>query len=319
MLNRIFKINVLLVFALAFIMTACQKENLDELTTENFTNESEMGQRGPKGKKGQQKGPKCFKPVFPFTFNFSDGTSATVADKDEAKAALEAWKEANPDATERPSIAMPYDVELKDGTIVTIETEEDLAALKEGCEGPGDRGPKCFKPIFPITFNFSDGTSATVADKDEAKAALEAWKEANPDATERPSIAMPYDVELKDGTIVTIASEEDLAALKETCGPRPGGHHGPKCFKPIFPITFNFSDGTSATVADKDEAKAALQAWKEANPDATERPTIAMPYDVELQDGTVVTIASEEDLTALKEGCQAQGGGRPGGGRPGGN
>ena len=44
-----------------------------------------------------------------------------------------AWKEANPDAEERPSIAMPYDVELKDGTIVTIESEDDLIALFEDC------------------------------------------------------------------------------------------------------------------------------------------------------------------------------------------
>ena len=58
-----------------------------------------------------------------------------------------------------------------------------------------------------------------------------------------------------------VTSEEDLAALKETCGDNRGGR-GKKCFKPVFPLTINFPDGTSATVADKDEAKAAKKAFK---------------------------------------------------------
>ena len=313
MSSRIFNLNALLVLAFAFILTACQKENLNELT-ENFTDPTEMGERGPKGKKGHKR-PKCFKHVFPVTFNFPDGSSETVADKDEAKAALDAWKAANPDATERPKIAMPFDVMLRDSSIITIATEEDLAALKESCEGQkGPRKPHCFKPVFPFTINFPDGSTATVNNKEEADAAKKAWKEANPDATERPTIAIPFDVMLRDSSVITIATEEDLAALKERCedmrGPR-----GPRCFKPVFPFTLNFADGTSATVADKDEAKAALDAWKAANPDATEKPTIAFPHDVELKDGTVVTLEKQEDLEALKEGCEGPRGGK----RPGGN
>ena len=62
---------------------------------------------------------------------------------------------------------------------------------------------------------------------------------------------MPFDVQLRDSSIVTIASEEDLAALKETCGEGGRGGRGQRCFKPVFPITINFPDGTSATVADR--------------------------------------------------------------------
>lgn len=305
MLNRIFKFTTLAALAFVFVMTSCQKENLEELTTENFTAQAERGgqkgERGPKGKKGS----KCFTPVFPITINFPDGSSATVADKDEAKAAKDEYKAANPDATERPSIAMPFDVMLKDGSVSTISSEEDLAALRETCGdrgGRGKRGGKCFKPVFPITINFPDGSSATVADKDEAKATKDEYKAANPDATERPTIAMPFDVMLKDSTVITIASEEDLAALKETCGDNRGGR-GKRCFKPVFPLTINFPDGSSATVADRDEAKAAKRAFKAANPDNTEKPTIAYPYDVELADGTTSTVTSDEDVAALKESC----------------
>lgn len=311
MLNKIVKFSTLAALALVFVMTSCQKENLEDFTTENFTDSTEAEDRnGKRGKKGQ-KGGKCFSPVFPITINFPDGSSATVADRAEAKAAKDAYKEANPETTERPTIAMPFDVILKDSSTLTIASEEDLEALKETCgerggKGKrGKRGRKCFKPVFPITINFPDGSSATVADKAEAEAAKDAYKDANPDATERPTIAMPFDVMLRDSSILTIASEEDLAGLKETCGDRSGkGKRGKRCFKPVFPLTINFPDGTSATVADRAEAKAAKEAFKSANPDNTERPTLAYPYEVELADGTTTTVNSDEEVAALKESCR---------------
>ncbi|MFK7982093.1 MAG: hypothetical protein AB8G86_19085, partial [Saprospiraceae bacterium] len=154
-----------------------------------------------------------------------------------------------------------------------------------------------------------------VADKEAAKAAKTAYKEANPDSEERPTIAMPFDVQLRDSSTLTIASEEDLAALKETCGKngRGGkgkhGGRGGKCFTPVFPITINFPDGTTTTVADKAEAKAAKNAFKAANPENEERPNIAFPYDIKLADGTTVTVESDEEVTALKESCESKKGG----------
>ena len=132
---------------------------------------------------------------------------------------------------------------------------------------------------------------------------------------------MPFDVQLRDSSIVTIASEEDLAALKETCGEGGRGGRGQRCFKPVFPFTINFPDGTAATVNDRAEAKAAAEAFKTANPDNEERPSIAFPYDVELADGTTVTVENEEAVAALKESCEGESGkrGGRGNGGPGGN
>ena len=197
------------------IVTLTSQDELDELRASCGEGRGRGGRRG-----------KCFKPIFPITLNFADGTSATVNDKEEAKAAKEAWKAANPDATERPSIAMPFDVQLKDSTIVSITSQEDLDALKETCASRGGRGGKCFKPVFPLSLTFEDGSSVDVADRAAAKEAVEAWKEANPDATERPTIAFPYEVELADGSIVTVENEEAETALKEDCGPRKGGRSG---------------------------------------------------------------------------------------------
>lgn len=336
MLNRIFKISTLFAFALVFVMTSCQKENLDELTTENFTQQAESREGGQKGMKGKGKrSGKCFTPVFPITINFPDGSSAEVADTEAAKAAKDAFKAANPDTEDRPTINIPFDVQLKDSFILTISSDEDLAALKETCGerggkgNKGGRGGKCFKPVFPFTINFPDGSAVEVADKEAAKAAKSAYKEANPDSEERPTIAMPFDVQLRDSSTLTITSEEDLAALKETCGERGGkgnkGGRGQRCFKTVFPLTINFPDGSAVEVADREAAKAAKEAFKTANPDSEERPSIAFPYDVELADGTTVTVESDEEVAALKESCEGERdergdrGNREQGGRPGGN
>ncbi len=225
MLNRIFKFSTLIALALVFVLTSCDKENLDELTTENFTTQAENRQDGERSGKGKRngkgkRGGKCFTPVFPITLNFPDGTGTEVADKEAAKEAKTTWKEANPDSEERPTIAMPFDVLLKDSSTLTITSEEDLAALRATCgEGKGGRGKgkRCFKPVFPFTINFPDGTATEVADRAAAKAAKKAWKEANPDSEERPTIAYPYDVELADGTTATVTNDEEVAALKASC------------------------------------------------------------------------------------------------------
>jgi len=173
----------------------------------------------------------------------------------------------------------------------------------------GKRGDKCYTTVYPLTINFPDGSAVEVADKAAAKEAKAAYKTANPDSEEKPTIAMPFDVQLKDSTIVTIASEEDLAALKETCGGGKGnrGEKGGNCYTVVYPLTINFPDGTSATVADKAEEKAAKKAFKAANPDNKERSTIAFPYEVTLADETIVTVESDEDVAALKENCEAEG------------
>lgn len=226
MLNQISKLSLFFVFAIAMIVTSCDKEGIDELT-QNFTVDTEQtaekASGGDKENKGRR-GSKCFKPIYPVTIAFADGTTATVEDKAAKKAAVEAWRAANPDATERPSLVFPFDVQLRDSSVVTLDSEEALATLKETCGGGkggnrGGRGNKCFKPVYPITIVLPDGTTATVEDKAGKRAAIQAWKEANPDAEGRikATAGFPLTVELADETQVTLNSQEELDALKETC------------------------------------------------------------------------------------------------------
>ena len=233
MLNQISKLSLFFVLAIAMIVTSCEKEGIDELT-ENFTTDTEQTVENARAKRGGQQGNRggrgnnCFSTVFPVTIAFADGTTAMVDDKEAAKAAVQAWKEANPDAEERPSIAFPYDVQLRDSSVVTVDSEETLAALKETCSGDngsrggnrgdrGDRGNNCFQAVYPITIVLPDGASTMVEDKAAKRAAVQAWKEVNPDAEAKATIGFPLTVELADATQMTLNSQEELAALKETC------------------------------------------------------------------------------------------------------
>lgn len=338
MLNQISKLSLLVVLAIAFVFTSCEKENLEELTS-NYTVDTEAstdlaiaqrggGQNGPQGERGQLD--KCFELVFPLSISFPDGATATAADQDALKELKTTWKEANPDAEERPTLVFPVQITQED-TIIDIADAEALKAAKEACGGRGgngnrggnhgNRGGKCFQTIYPITYNLPDGTVIEVADRAAAKEALQAWKEANPDAEERPTIAFPYNVQLQDSSIVAVTSQEEVDALREACQGERGGRGADRgeggrgdrdgrggrqdaCFDLVYPYTITI-DGVATAIEDRAGKKAALMAWKEANPDATEKPSVALvfPVTVELADESTMNIADQAALDALKETC----------------
>ena len=261
MLNQISKLSLLVVLAIAFVFTSCEKENVEELTS-NYTVDTESttdldlamrggGEKGSRGERGNngRRGGKCLQVVYPLTYNLPDGTVIEVADRAAAKEALQAWKEANPDAEERPTIAFPYDVQLQDSSIVAVTSQEEIDALKEACQSEsgdrgnrgdkgdrgnrGDRGDRgnrggdrngrsgrnaCFSLVYPYTIDI-DGTTTTIEDRAGKKTAIMAWKEANPDATEKPSVAVvfPLTVELEDDSTMEIADQAALDALKASC------------------------------------------------------------------------------------------------------
>ena len=318
MLNQISKLSLLVVFAIAMMFTACEKENLE--LTSNYTIGEEIAADSRGGGDKGKRGGKCFSLVYPVSIAFADGTTVEVADRAAAKEAKKAWKEANPDATERPSLVFPVSID-QDGEVTSIADQEALMAVREACgEERGNRGRRgaCFSLVYPVSIAFADGTTVEVADRAAAKEAKKAWKEANPDATERPSLVFPVSID-QDGEVTSIADQEALMAAREACGGQRGGRggrggkggHGGKgasCFQPVFPITLMI-DGVATTIEDRAGKRAALAAWKEANPDATERPTVELgfPVTVELEDETTATINSQEELDALKENCDGEG------------
>jgi invasion protein IalB len=242
----------------------------------------------------------CFRPVFPLTIEFPDGSTLEVENRFQLKMAYREWHQSNPNATERPSIAFPYDVTLQDGSVITVNSQDDIQALLEECAPDGAEGP-CFRPVYPLTVIYPDGTTVSVEDRFELRVAIRSWFTDNPGTDERPVLEYPFEVALQDGTVQLVNNADEIQELLAACG--YDGSNRP-CFRPVFPLTIAFPDGTNEEVDNRFEFRMAIRAWVIANPDADERPSVAFPYEVLLSDGTMLTIENEVALAALIAFCQ---------------
>lgn len=181
----------------------------------------------------------------------------------------------------------------------------------------------CFELVFPVSFNLPDGSTATVNSYDELKTTLRAYFEANGGGTRpagtrpfggRPRLDWVYPIQVitKDGDIINLENDDQLARLRADCAGRFGenGWQGHRlrplaCFDIVFPMTIEFPDGTTQTVADRQAFREAIRTWRAANPTATERPHLTFPITVKMTaDGSEIVVNSREELRTLKEGCQ---------------
>jgi hypothetical protein len=192
--------------------TSCTQDEIG--TTENFTDDTTEKICGDArvGDKG------CFEFVFPITISFANGSKKEVVSYDSLKAAIKAWKTANPDTKERPTIAYPYAVTTSEGTIVTVTTDAEKKALLATCrpkgkdhpgKGNGD-GRSCFTVNFPFSIK-TDSATIVINSKEDIKSLL------NRKDRKKYNYVFPISITLKDGTIKSISSLTDLTALKEEC------------------------------------------------------------------------------------------------------
>ncbi|MCR9286314.1 MAG: hypothetical protein NXI23_02880 [Bacteroidetes bacterium] len=220
MMKQILKFSMVFAFAMAAFFTSCDKSTLTtqegvfEFTDEAMFTLQESGSIGRKG---------CFELVFPITIEFPDSTTADVNDYDELRTAIKEWKEANPDAQEKPNFVFPIEVISEDGEVISVANKAELFELKKDCKGnfnrpKGHKCKPCFELVFPLTIEFPDGTTQEVADRSELKTTIREWKQNNQGSDERPAIVFPIDVEMEDGTIVPVNSKEELKELRESCG-----------------------------------------------------------------------------------------------------
>lgn len=182
-------------------------------------------------------------------------------------------------------------------------TISSLQEMSRACDfGRGG----CYELVYAIDILFADGTTATVNSNEELKEAIRTWKAANPDATERPTFAFPLEVINEDGEVISVASQEGLRELSAECWNDGRGKNKNRkaCFRLVFPISLDFPDGTTSTFEDRQEMKAALRAWKAANPDAESRPTLSFPLTVVDKDGVETVVNAQEELKAMKEACR---------------
>jgi len=167
------------------------------------------GERGGKGCKGN-----CFDIVYPVSYALADGTTITGESKEEIRSQLKAWKEANPDAEERPVLVFPIEVINADGEAIAVADQESLKLLKEECKGERN---KCFELVYPVSFLLPDGTTVSGESRQEIKTQLREWKANNPDAEEKPELVFPIQITTEEGETIDVDSKDELDILREEC------------------------------------------------------------------------------------------------------
>ncbi|MBT8218351.1 MAG: hypothetical protein KJP00_00900 [Bacteroidia bacterium] len=216
-------IQVLAVFCSSLILiTSCSKEDVNVADVENYISESvfHLERECNAGRMG------CFEFVWPLTITFPDGSSGTFSDQEALRFGIQTWKEANPEATERPQLSFPLDIIDEEGTLFTIMDRDELRSIVQECrrtyfQNNGHRGhPRnsCFTIVFPVSIDFPNDGVIAFDTKEDLKAAMRDWRENNQEISERPGLVFPITIELKETEEQTVInSEEELKQLKEDC------------------------------------------------------------------------------------------------------
>jgi len=76
------------------------------------------------------------------------------------------------------------------------------------------------------------------------------------------------------------------------------------CYELVFPVTLNFSDGTSVVVDSYESLKAAAKEWRKANPRVRTRPMLAFPYDIINDEGEIISVTDEAVQRELRLACR---------------
>jgi hypothetical protein len=167
----------------------------------------------------------------------------------------------------------------------------------------GLRGP-CFNLVFPVSIEFPDGTIVEAETLEELKEAIAEWKSTATPGGGRPHLVFPFDVETADGEIVTVTSKDDLFALKKECARERKIRLLRKCFDLVYPVTVVLPNGDEVEIADKGEMKLFIRIWRHAHRGHDARPKIKLPFEVELEDGSILEITSKDDLIAAIKDCK---------------
>lgn len=199
----------------------------------------------------------------------------------------------------------------KDAELVDVEsfTDGSIETLQAGAIGKS----ACLEFVFPVSIQFVDGSTAEVSDYENLHETIVSWfteNEVEKSKGNKPQLVFPIQVLNQEGEIFNVESQDALKDLKKEC-PNTGKCKGKKgkgfkCFSLMFPITITI-DGTDATFADRMTLKTAVKAYKEEAGDDAVRPTLVFPVTVVYDDETQVTVASQEELQALKEDCKVEG------------
>lgn len=107
------------------------------------------------------------------------------------------------------------------------------------------------------------------------------------------------DLELR--TIEATETENRLAALTSTTE-NPAERRDGKCFQLNFPVSIVTPNGIESAIADHEALKAFFKTYRAEGGEKGDL-MFAYPIDVTLEDGTLQSVASKEEMQVLKESC----------------
>ncbi len=242
------------------------------------------------GKKYEKK--PCFTFIFPVTYLTADGTSFTVASDDESSwAELKAWYEANPENQSRPEIVFPQDIKLDDQTTRTLENIEDLMEVKEACEENSDEHL---------------GRQGGINDRG-AERLMNQVEHRDIDACFQ--LVFPLSYMMPDESILIISDREDRSALRAWYVDHPD-YSG----RPVlqFPVDIILEDGTTTTLNDVEEMRAARAACHDdrrgghgGNGDGRHGDhelcfQLVFPITHIMPDGSLITVEDQDGMSAIR-------------------
>ena len=200
------------------------------------------------------------------------------------------------------------DMALDAGDMTEIFFAKDGRKLggRDGMEERKRHNKRCFKFVFPLTFSLGE-TSYTANDYQEFRDAMKANYEETGEK-QKPVFVFPIQIQFGRGDeveTVTINSDDELKEAFQACR---GEEDDKKCFTFGFPVSFTMPDGTVLTAEDEKDLEEKMQAFYESYTGEKKRPEVVFPVDLMFEDGSSLTVNSQEEMKqAWKENCKRDG------------
>ncbi len=175
--------------------------------------------------------------------------------------------------------------------------------LRSGKDNGGQGA--CFSFVFPITYTMPDESEITGSDMKELKKAIKAWYKDNPDTDKKLSLIFPVEVNFKGRTII-INNEREMYKVRMDCaGDKDEYKDKVPCIEMLYPVSYLLPSGRTLTADSGEDLRTKMAAWKEANPDSRERPSLVYPVNVKFK-GEEMTIKNKREMFRIRTACAGE-------------
>jgi len=302
---KLFNKIILPLFALVFMFTACQKDNINDGGVILPPDDPQVVETNPlvsrtlPNEEGLDLG--CFVITYPFSLVDSSGTEYPIneiADLEDIEA----------NETFIVDFVYPLDVTFEDGEEASVNSVEELAELFAEClpDGGWEEGDfpaylinmdnSCYTLQYPLDLEDIDGETITVNDEAEFNAAL---------AEEIYFFVFPVTLIDEEGNEVVTEDNDDIFEALFACNDFDGGdstiwdwetgfeYIG--CYMIELPLDVILEDGTTVTVNTHEELCELMLTGELAG--------YAYPLTLTDEEGNEVVVNSDEELEELLEDC----------------